>query len=161
MNLCRRIPVNALPSWGREGNVECVFWFQVENKLIMWKYDNRLRCRDQFCRLQNVCLWSSFVISSRRICPFIMHQHYWLACASLLGLKIICIIVYYFRLVKQTRCWVLMIKQAAVTAGKNSMSQAQKTTKSSFFLWHLSPAFTDPALYATWPQALFFLSVQT
>lgn len=24
-----------------------VFWFQVENRLIMWKYDNRLRCRDQ------------------------------------------------------------------------------------------------------------------
>lgn len=24
-----------------------VFWFQVENKLIMWKYDNILCCRDQ------------------------------------------------------------------------------------------------------------------
>ena len=28
--------------------------------------------------------------------------------------------------------------------------------KHDAFLWHLSPAFLDPAFYATWPQALFF-----
>lgn len=31
----------------QERQCRIVFWFQVENKLIMWKYDNRLRCRDQ------------------------------------------------------------------------------------------------------------------
>lgn len=57
-----------------------VFWFQVENKLIMWKYDNILRCRDQpFCLFWNVCSWSAAcVISSRTRCPFIMHKHSWL-----------------------------------------------------------------------------------
>lgn len=133
------------PSRGGEGNV---FWFQLENKLIMWKYVNALCCGERPLSVEKCSLcWALSVISSRRSCPFLMHEHYWLAHDSLLQIKTICIIWYYFRLVRMYRIpWEQTVPAASRWSGQTTLVSGHRSLFTCIYVpCHLRLLFSDCA----------------